>query len=197
MHLKNSPFKGNLKEANLRMVLHTQEVCDKLLEWTRDPKNMLFFSGGVGTGKSYYASALFNQLENSSIPVCFYNEIKLFDDLRVLIDNPHHSPFKQILSISDSLFLIIEDFGSTVCFSSKEYEWKKELLFMLIDLRWQSDLPTLITSSLSREELDLVFDERLVSRIYAAKNTVVEVNEGDRRRVLNFGKAPIEFKAFV
>jgi DNA replication protein DnaC len=61
-------------------------------------------------------------------------------------------------------------------------EWQKDMISELIDLRYSSGLPTLITSNLSRSEMKSKLSERDEDRIFDKSHLIIEQNESSRRQ---------------
>lgn len=182
-------FFGTMKKAHLSKIIHGDDIMNRLLKWSKNPQNILFFSGLPGNGKSYFASAWFNSLKENQKNVRCYNEFALFEELKRCINLPDNPPDYRAQVIAETDNLIIDDLGSTLSLDKDKSEWKKSLLFNIIDFRYNNDLPTLVTSNLFKDDLNNIFQhERFTSRIYAAKNTIIEMREPDRRTILNFGE---------
>lgn len=78
----------------------------------------------------------------------------------------------------DHEFLMIDDIGS-----SGFNDWRKEVMFDLIDRRYESRLPTLFSSNLTREDLDKNLGPRAYSRLFSSENLIIEMhNASDLRQ---------------
>jgi len=148
-----------------------------MVKWAFDPKNIFYFCGNVGTGKTYFAAAFYNFLIEQKKPVRVYSEQFLFNELKVCMNLEDWGPTYRLQVICEAEYLILDDLGS-----SKMTEWQKEMLFYLVDTRYNNELPTLITSNLTKDNLKQTFHERMVSRLYATKNTIIELDGRDRRQ---------------
>jgi DNA replication protein DnaC len=74
---------------------------------------------------------------------------------------------------------MIDDIGS-----SGMNDWRREVLFDAIDQRYESTLPTVFTSNLSRKELSDSLGNRAASRLFAKENLIIEMHDQiDRRQV--------------
>ena len=71
--------------------------------------------------------------------------------------------------LTDDDLVIFDDLGS-----SGYTDWRKEVLFEFIDLRYSSKKPTIITSNLTRQGLVTAVGERGVDRLLASENTIIE-----------------------
>lgn len=88
----------------------------------------------------------------------------------------------------DDEFLIIDDIGS----STKHTEWREEVLFYILDSRYNSMKPTIFTSNFSQDEFKEKYHSRIHSRLFATENTLIEIPKGTDYRLLE--KSKIENK---
>lgn len=170
-------FGKDYKNAHLADVEQSEKTNERLLSWSKTPKNILYFCGNVGTGKTYFAAAFYNYLMEQKKNVRAYSEEHLMNELKFCMNIPGQEPTRRIQTICECEYLILDDMGS-----SYMTDWKKEMLFYLIDLRDKNSMSTLITSNLKHDELKEMFHTRFASRIYASKNVVIELNGPDRRQ---------------
>ncbi|TSC64535.1 MAG: DNA replication protein DnaC [Microgenomates group bacterium Gr01-1014_93] len=79
--------------------------------------------------------------------------------------------------------VIIDDLGV-----EKNSEWVSETLYTIINERYENELPTILISNLSLQELSGKIDDRIVSRI--AEMCTIKKIEGEDRRLCNKTKNP-------
>ena len=168
-------FSNEHKDAHLSKIEQNQEIINALFEWVKNPKNILFFCGNVGTGKSYFCSAFKNHIKEKKLNIRDYSEQYFFSELKQTIQMDW-DPLRRIKDICECEYVILDDMGS-----SKMTEWQKEMLSEFIDLRYSSGLPTLITSNLDRSGIRNEFTPRFYSRLFAEKNVIIEQDGHDRR----------------
>jgi len=184
-------------EAHLSNVVHSSFISDKLIGWTMKPyheKHALIFSGNVGNGKTYFAAAYYNSLIEQKKNVRVYDEAHLLNEIRLSWEKPGESQTYRINLITDAEYLILDDFGSTGAFLDKfsssarlgMSDNDKKILEEVLNARLEKDLPFLITTNFSEKYLTSFFSPRIISRLFAAENTVVEINISDRRKNTNF-----------
>ena len=135
----------------------------------------LLLSGTVGTGKTYFAACIANQLINEGYWVMmttfvdFANKIQgNFNDKQALIDDLNHYKL-----------LILDDLGA-----ERKSEYMQEIVFNIIDSRYRSGLPFIITTNLSLEEIKKPQD-LTCSRIYdriLERCFPIEMNGTSKRR---------------
>jgi DNA replication protein DnaC len=133
-----------------------ERAVQEATDYARHPEGWLIFTGPHGCGKTHLAAAIGIAQEELGRRVIFKNVIDLLDHLR--------STFSPASAISmDRLFeeirtaplLILDDLGS-----QSSTPWAREKLYQLLDYRYVSRLPTVITTANIRDEIDA----RLLSR---------------------------------
>lgn len=55
---------------------------------------------------------------------------------------------------------------------------KENMIFDAIDIRYNSEKPTVITSNLSKNEFRTIYEPRFCSRLFSNENIVIEVMDG-------------------
>jgi len=113
--------------------------------------------GDVGTGKSFFAGCIANALLEQGIPVLMTNISKL---LNVLSDLQFGYRTQFIRSLNQYDLLIIDDLGI-----ERNSDYALEQMFQIIDERYRSNLPLIVTTNLSLQELKNPSDVRH-ARIY-------------------------------
>lgn len=166
------------RNAHLAKIEQEIEVTEKMLTWMNNPNNIFYFCGNVGNGKTYFASAWYNLIKEKRKDIRVFTEQSLFSHLLTIM-NQNHDPHFELARLCEVENFILDDMGS-----SKPTEWKDEMLLSFINHRSSNNLPTLITSNLNRDALNKSYHPRFVSRIYAAKNTIIELNGPDRRQYM-------------
>lgn len=104
----------------------------------------LLFWGDVGTGKSYAAACIANALLSNGVPVIMTSFIKLLDQMKDW-DKEDASVIKKL---NRAKLLIIDELGA-----GRLTEYTEEKIFNIIDSRNQADLPLIITTNLTLDEM--------------------------------------------
>lgn len=165
------------KNACLSRVEQSREIMDKFFSWTKDPKHIFYFCGNVGTGKTYLAAAWYWSLREKRKHIRIFTESSLFSHLLHVQNELGWEPLKELERLCDVDYFILDDMGS-----AKPSEWKAEMLLGLVNYRYQSNKPTLITSNLTSDQIKENYHERFFSRLYSNKNLIIELNGEDRRQ---------------
>lgn len=117
----------------------------------------IILMGGAGTGKTHLASAIANYLMHESlVPVKFGTFANLLDKMKLAF----HTDKDVVNQLSNVSILIIDDLGK-----EKYTEWAQQVLFQVIDNRYNNELPIIITTNLTPGELRERFGEPIISRL--------------------------------
>ena len=112
--------------------------AENLLELQR---NSLLIAGGYGSGKTHLAAAVTQVLTNRGISVLFGTAIEHFDKIRD--DFEHTGLNKHIARMKSANVLVIDDLGK-----EKKSDWTKQVLFDVVNYRYEHKLPIIITTNL-------------------------------------------------
>ena len=102
------------------------------------------FWGGVGTGKSYLAGCIANALMEKEIPVRMTNFALILNDLAASFEGRN----EYISRLCRYPLLILDDFGM-----ERGTEYGPEQVFNVIDSRYRSKKPLIVTTNLTLDEL--------------------------------------------
>ena len=141
-------------------------------EFQKNGQGLLFW-GNVGTGKTFLAGCIANALMEKNIPVLMTSFPKLLNALGGLYSGEKNEYLK---SLNQYRLLIIDDLGV-----ERDTPYVLETVYLVIDERYKSGKPFIITTNLSLEELrnpaDLehgrIYDrimERCVPVAFSGKN---------------------------
>jgi len=139
-----------------------------------DDRPWLFLYGTVGTGKTRLAAAIGNRRINQGEPAVFMVVPELLDHLRAAYSPNSEIGYDELFeSLKNTPLLILDELGMDTA-----TPWAREKLYQLINHRYNSRLPTVITMNMGAEPID----ERLWSRINDKNlTTVCEVIDKDYR----------------
>lgn len=139
-------------------------------QFAENPQGWLVFMGSYGTGKTHLAAAIgYYRAAMGDEPV-FTVVPDLLDHLRATF-NPastvsYDSVFNQVRAAS---LLILDDLGT-----QSATPWAREKLFQILNFRYESCLPTVITTSATLEEIDSRLRSRMLDeRVCAIYKMIV------------------------
>ena len=104
----------------------------------------LILWGSVGTGKSYFAGCIANALMEREISVCMTNFALILNDLAANYKDRN----EYISRLCSFPLLILDDFGM-----ERGTEYGLEQVYNVVDSRYRSGKPLIVTTNLTLEEL--------------------------------------------
>lgn len=123
------------------------EFAEKYVNaWERNESdnNGLLLWGGVGTGKSYMAGCIANALVEQEVSVHMTNFATILNEL-----NAHYGERNEYIQrMCANRLLIIDDLGM-----ERGTEYGLEQVFNVIDARYRSNKPLIVTTNLTLSEL--------------------------------------------
>lgn len=176
-----TPFweSSRFKDATLSKIQQPPEISDKLLGWIKKDKNMLVFMGNPGVGKSYFCAAYIHMLQEKKQHFRYFSEADFFRKLRESISKGFDYEH-DIQCICEAKYIIIDDIGTAR--GEQLSDFQKEALHILIDIRYNLQLPTLITSNLFIKDIYEKISPKIASRLSAKENTLIELDWIDKRQ---------------
>jgi len=134
--------------------------------FAEEPSGWLVFNGPYGNGKTHLAAAIANYRAGVGYPPLFVVVPDLLDHLRATFSpNSAVSYDRRFEEIRTAPLLILDDLGTQAT-----TPWAREKLYQLFNYRYNAELPTVITTALSLEEIDARLRSRMLdprlSRIY-------------------------------
>ena len=104
----------------------------------------LLLWGGVGTGKSFMAGCIANALMEQEVAVCMTNFARIMNEL-----NSTFAGRNEVVDrLCSYLLLVIDDFGM-----ERGTEYALEQIYNIIDSRYRSRKPLIVTTNLTLTEL--------------------------------------------
>lgn len=116
----------------------------------------IIFFGEIGTGKSYIAACIANELMDRTIPVIMTSFVKIIQNIQ---GNPdEENVFMN--RMNDARLLIIDDLGT-----ERNTDYALEKVYNIIDSRYRSGKPLILTTNMTVKEMQDTTDIRY-KRIY-------------------------------
>lgn len=128
-------------------------------EIVKEKNHGLLLWGSVGTGKSYMAGCIANALLDKEVSVHMTNFAKILNDLQVKYDGQN----EYINYLCGFQLLIIDDLGG-----ERGTEYGMEQLYNVIDSRYRTGKPFIVTTNLTLNEIKNTTDlsyKRIYDRV--------------------------------
>lgn len=116
----------------------------------------ILFWGTVGTGKSYTAACIANELLDRNVSVIMTSFVKILQS----IQNTQNEEEKLIARLNTAKLLIIDDLGT-----ERNTDYALEKVYNVIDSRYLTGKPLILTTNLTFQEMQGCTDTRY-KRIY-------------------------------
>lgn len=130
-----SEFKARPSEPSV------QVAAQAALDFVRDDRTILTFSGPNGTGKTHLAVAIAHEMALAGKTPIFWSVAFLLDAIkRTFNDDSAPDVFTPCL---DADVLVLDDLGA-----EKASDWVAEKLFMILDYRYMHEAKTVVTTNL-------------------------------------------------
>lgn len=149
--------------------------AERFPDFRKMGKGLLLY-GSVGTGKTYYAACIANKLIDDGYSVVMTNFARLTNTIQGKFDGKQEF----IDSLNRYSLLIIDDLGA-----ERKSEFMQEMVFNIIDSRYRSGLPFIITTNLTAEEIKKNQDigySRIYDRILERCFPVAVTGDSRRRQ---------------
>ncbi|MDE0182827.1 MAG: ATP-binding protein [Caldilineaceae bacterium] len=140
---------------------------DAAIAFAEEPSGWLLLTGGYGCGKTHLAAAVANQRLEVGRPATFAVAPDLLDHLRMTFGPNSEASYDELFDeVRSTELLILDDLGA-----HSATPWAQEKLFQILNHRYNSQLPTLLTTNQRIEYLDprlrsRLQDVTLVDRIH-------------------------------
>jgi DNA replication protein DnaC len=127
-------------------------------EFAKSPDGWLVFMGKNGCGKTHLAAAIVNYRYRLKKPALFVVVPDFLDHLRSTFSPDSKISYDRLFeSVKTAPLLVLDDFGEQASTT-----WAQEKLYQVINYRYNSRLPTVITTCASPDEIETRISSRLV-----------------------------------
>ncbi len=151
--------------ATLSKSLLTPNEQTLIHNWIKAAKGFLIFLGEPECGKTYTCAAIGNFISQKD--VVYFNMRMLYQRLQNAIQTDHNQ-YTVLDEICSKDVVILDDIGST-----SNTEWQREMLYELIDQRYNLQAPTVITSSLPMIKLLEIYGDKMTARLKSKENSII------------------------
>lgn len=159
--------------TNEQITKAAQRYVENFGELRRSGKGLLLY-GNTGTGKTYTACEIANALIDQGYPVLVTNFARILNTLQGTFEKQEY-----IDNFQSYQLLVIDDLGI-----ERDTAYAKEQVFNIIDSRYRSGLPMIITTNLTMEKIknpEDIENRRIYDRILE-RCFPIEVGGSSRRR---------------
>lgn len=144
----------------------------------------LAFCGDSGNGKTFFASMIANELLDSGYRVW----LTTIPDLTARLNANYGEHRDEVLKrIRSTDLFVLDDFGA-----ERDTTFQSEKVFEIIDTRYQSGKPLILTTNISKAEMAHgehgLREARIYSRLQEMISGFIQVPKVDRRRARNLEK---------
>jgi DNA replication protein DnaC len=134
-----------------------EKVSKAAKTYADNPSGWLVFTGSFGSGKTHLAAAIANQQLQTGAPPLFIVVPDLLDHLRATFSPDSNTTLdRRFDEIRSAPLLVLDDLGT-----QNMTPWVKEKLYQLFNYRYTGQLPTVITTSDTLEDMDPRIRSRL------------------------------------
>lgn len=147
------------KEDNRKLYTIVKNYVDNFEAFYKSNRGLLFW-GTVGTGKSYAAACIANELLNRKTPVVMTSFVKV---LQVIQDNTENET-EFVNRLCAARLLIIDDLGT-----ERNTDYALEKVYNVIDSRYRTGKPLILTTNLNLQDMQMTQDiryQRIYDRIF-------------------------------
>lgn len=154
--LKNAKLRTFQKDSDNQKVYTLAERYVERFDEMYQKRQGLLFWGTVGTGKSYTAACIANELLERNIPVVMTSFVKILQNIQG--NQEEEKIFMRYLN--DARLLIIDDLGT-----ERNTDYALEKVYNIIDSRYRAGKPLILTTNMTVKEMQENTDVRY-KRIY-------------------------------
>ncbi len=169
-------------DASQENAIYAKRYVEHFSEMVQVGQGLLFW-GNVGTGKTFLAGCIANALLEQKIPVLMTSFPKILNALGGLYSSERNA---YLTSLNHYTLLVIDDMGI-----ERESQYTIETIYTVIDERYKSKKPFIITTNIQLEILkkpqDLeharIYDrimERCMPVYFGGRNYRSELGQGNR-----------------
>jgi len=140
-------------------------------------KPFLFLQGPVGTGKTTLGTVAFKErLQRELKPGLWREFMALILELQAGFQTGQYE--RLLEGVADAPILFLDDVGM-----AKATPWRQEVLFVLVNRRYNDGLPTIFTTNLTLPAFARTWGEPIMSRLHEAAELVHMAGKDLRRQM--------------
>jgi DNA replication protein DnaC len=152
----NPKGRAGLREDQMQSL---QFALNQAMLFARNLSNWLLLMGVYGCGKTHLAAAIANDAISCGTPTLFTTVPDLLDWLRFSYGRSEESFEDRFEKIRTIPLLVLDDLGT-----QNATDWAREKLFQILNYRYAEQLPTVLTTNQTLEDMDGRVRSRLEDR---------------------------------
>ena len=163
-------------DAAWQMFRESDPAVRRARAWANgDGKPFLFLQGPVGTGKTTLGTLAFRERMRREVKPGLWREfIALILELQAGFQTGR---YEQLIGAAAAApILLLDDVGM-----AKRTAWRQEVLFVLVNERYNDELPTILTTNLTLAAFEQTWGEPIMSRLDEVAE-IVHMGGQDKRR---------------
>lgn len=171
---------ANTDGSNEKLMSAAQRYVDNFKELSKSGKGLLLY-GDVGSGKTYISACIANALIDKGYPVLMTNFAKIANTVSGMWEGKQ----EYYDGLNDYRLLVIDDLAA-----ERKTEYMSEIIFNVIDSRYRANLPMIVTTNLTSEELKNPIDmsyQRTFSRLLEMCTPIKVEGEDKRAKKMRAG----------
>jgi DNA replication protein DnaC len=156
-----------------------EKALKAAMDFAKKPRGWLVFTGTYGCGKTHLAAALANTLSDQGSPPLFIMVPDLLDHLRATFSPSSATTYdRRFDEIRAAPLLVLDDLGT-----QSMTPWVREKLYQLFNYRYNAELPTVITTADTLDEMDARIRSRMLdARLCTIYAITAPAYHGTRKR---------------
>lgn len=175
---KNATFKNWDHIKGSKKIYNISLKYAKAFKEAKENNLGLMFYGEPGNGKTYAASCIANYLMSKGYPVICVSIIKLLERIKETYNSYGKEGEETVLkSFANADLLIIDDLGT-----EQTSDWSITRIYNIIDSRYRSGLPTIITTNVTVKSLEDIYNKRTYDRLLEMCTPVFNDTESIRAK---------------
>ena len=132
-------------------------------DFARSPEGWLILQGVTGSGKTHLASAIVNYRYQAGQPALFVVVPEFLDHLRSTFSPESKVSYDEMFDrVKTTPFLVLDDFGEQA-----STPWAQEKLYQVISYRYNAQLPTVVTTRTSLDDIDAAISSRFTDHQFS------------------------------